>query len=201
MNLTAAPLVFLAGLSVAACTRQTPLAYAPTTPVTNLQAPAIGRINTTDQRGESDPTWIGAVRGGFGNPLKVLHTPQPLADMVTAAFHDALAARGLLAANGAGQADLDVTIPEFNSTQYIRREANVTLVVELRDHATGQLIYRDQVRSSPVQGSVLALDVGIFGSSDDLQAVAQGAMNQAIDAALDKPGFVSALRSTNAPAA
>ena len=176
------------------------MAYAPTIQVRNQALPAIGQISTIDQRGETDPTWIGAVRGGFGNPLKALHTPRPLADMVTAAFHEALAERGLLAESGNGQADLNVTISEFNSTQYIRREANVAMVVELKDHATGRQIYRDEVKSKPVQGSVLALDVGVFGSPDDLQAVAQGAMDKAIDSAVDKPGFVDALRTASKPA-
>ena len=72
-------------------------------------------------------------------------------------------------------------------------------MLDLRDRATGRTLYRDEVKSNPVQGSIVALDVGVFGSSDDLQAVAQGAMNKAIDAALDKPGLVAALRTAASP--
>lgn len=49
-----------------------------------------------DQRGET-PTWIGAVRGGYGNPLKKLETDQPVSTLVQSAFADGLKARGLLA--------------------------------------------------------------------------------------------------------
>jgi hypothetical protein len=33
----------------------------------------IAQVTVKDNRKEADPTWIGAIRGGFGNPLKVLH--------------------------------------------------------------------------------------------------------------------------------
>ena len=114
-------------LALPACTRQVPLAYVPTEAPPIDGVPAIGAVTTSDTRGEPDPTWIGAVRGGFGNSLKALHTPRPLADMVTEAVRSALAARGLLAPPGSGSADLAVTVTEFNSTQYVRREANVDL--------------------------------------------------------------------------
>ncbi len=188
-------------LLMTGCTREVPLAYAPTEMTEDLGLPRIGLITTVDQRGESDPTWIGAVRGGFGNSLKALHTKLPLADMVTAAFREALLKRGLYARDGSGDVDLSVAVIAFESMQYVRREATVDLVVTLRNHATGQTLYRDEIKVNPVQGSVLALDTGVFGSSDDLQAVAQKAMSQAIDAALDKPGFATALRTASGPVA
>ena len=49
-----------------------------------------------DQRNESGPIGIGAIRSGYGNPLKVLHLSQPLAVTVGDVFRDALRARGLL---------------------------------------------------------------------------------------------------------
>ena len=119
--------------------------------------------------------------------------------MVVEAFRDALSRRGMLATGPGGRADLSVTITRFDSTQYVRREANVDFILELRDHATGQVLYSDEVRSNPVEGSIIALDIGIFGSSDDLQSVAQGAMSHAIDAALDKPGLSAALRKLAGP--
>lgn len=191
-----AGVLVLAGSLLSACTYQVPLAYAPTTQFTYHSHPVIGQVTTIDQRDESDPTWIGAIRGDFGNPLKVLHTPRPLADMVTLAFKDALSSRGLLATDGSGQMDLAVTIREFNSIQVVRREATVAMVVELRDHASGHMFYRGEASANPVQGSVFTLDVGGFASPADLQAVTQRAMNQTIDAALDKAAFNAALQSS-----
>ena len=193
--------VLLAACLLAGCVRQVPLAYVPTGPLASQAQAVVGQVTVTDQRGESDPTWIGAVRGGYGNPLKVLHTSQPLADMVNKAFRDALATRGLLAPNGAAAADLAVTIVQFDSTQYVRREANVDFIVELRDHASGRQLYRDEVKSNPIRGSIVAFDVGVFGSADDLQAVAQAAMDSAIDAALNKPAFAAALGRVAQPGA
>ena len=119
--------------------------------------------------------------------------------MVAQAFHDALDRNGLLAPTSGGTADLHVTITRFDSTQYVRREANVDFILDLRDHATGQTLYRGEVKSNPVEGSFIALDIGIFGSSDDLQSVAQAAMNHAIDEALNKPEFASAVRKIGGP--
>ncbi len=197
MKVSLVPIVVI-GLLVAGCSNQVPLVYVPTSQITTQPIPIIGSVTAVDMRGEDDPTWIGAVRGGFGNPLKSLHTPHPLNEMVAQAFREALANRGLLAQARAGEIDLVVTITEFNSTKYIRQEANVGLTVELRDHVTGRQVYRDVVKSALVEGSVLALDNGIFGSVDDLQSIMQKAMNQAVDMALNKPAFSEALRLNSA---
>ena len=50
--------------------------------------------NFIDKRGEP-ATWLGAIRGGFGNPLKNLESDKPVADLVKAAFADGLRARGV----------------------------------------------------------------------------------------------------------
>jgi len=47
-----------------------------------------------DARGEP-ANWLGAIRGGFGNPLKNLESDRPVADIVGAAFADGLRARGV----------------------------------------------------------------------------------------------------------
>ena len=39
----------------------------------------------TDKRGEP-ATWLGAIRGGYGNPLKNLESDKPVAELVKAAF-------------------------------------------------------------------------------------------------------------------
>jgi uncharacterized lipoprotein YajG len=48
------------------------LTYTPTEAVQPQAAPMVGTVTVVDQRGESDPNYVGVIRGGFGNPLKTL---------------------------------------------------------------------------------------------------------------------------------
>lgn len=41
-----------------------------------------------------DATWLGAIRGGYGNPLKNLESNVPVSQLVQDAFSSALKARG-----------------------------------------------------------------------------------------------------------
>ncbi|MGH6949590.1 MAG: hypothetical protein ACREH4_01865, partial [Vitreimonas sp.] len=52
--------------------------------------PGIALGDVTDGR-EHERTWLGAIRGAFGNPVKVLHTQTPVSDVVGAAVRDGLA--------------------------------------------------------------------------------------------------------------
>lgn len=163
------------------------LPYTPSMDAALPGSPVIGEVTATDARGEQDPNWIGAVRGGFGNSLKVLRTEAPLAEEVARDFRAALTARGMLAP-GAGPLTLAVTIVTFKSDQVVRREAEVELRLVVTDRA-GRAVYQDTVRADVVSGSALALDTGVFGSTEDLRQVAISALNQAINQALDKPAF------------
>lgn len=188
-------------LATAGCSQQVTLAYISKSqiPVTDA-IPAGSRVIATDDRGESDPTWIGAIRGGFGNPLKVLHTSKPLSDVVAKAFQDGLAAHGFLAPSGSGDFDLKVAIRSFESGQMVRREANVDFIIDLLDRSSKHTVYHDEVQADIVTGSIIALDVGVFGSTDDLRVVGENAMNQAIDRALNNSGFIAILHTGRQPA-
>jgi len=50
--------------------------------------------NFLDQR-DVPANWLGAIRGGFGNPLKYLESDRPVAEIVKIAFIDGLQARGI----------------------------------------------------------------------------------------------------------
>lgn len=157
-------------------------------------APGISQVVATDARGESDPRWLGTVRGGFGNPLKQLQTDAPVADDVSQGFRQALAARGMLASPGAGRFNLDVTVVRFDCDQYHRREANADFRVVLTERGSGRAIYHDEVSSHLVNGSMVTFNVGVFADPQDLRAIAVQAQNQAIDEALGKPELLAALR-------
>jgi hypothetical protein len=183
-------------LSLGACGTDTGgLPYNPTQPaVPDPPLPVIGQVVATDARGESDPHWLGTIRGGFGNPLKELTTDAPVAEEVAQGFRQALASRGLLASSGRGRYNLDVTVVRMDCDQYHRREANADFRLVLTDRASGREIYQDEVSSHLVNGSVVTFNVGIFADPQDLRAIAMQAQDQAIDAALGKPGFLAALQ-------
>jgi hypothetical protein len=187
-------LALLVATLCGACTQQVGLAYIATGAPTAAQGSAtIGQVTVIDQRGEADPTWIGAIRGGYGNPLKVLHLSQPLKDVVAEAFRDALKVRGMLSAGGLAPFDIHVTVVKFESTQMARREAEATIAMEVLKHTMSKQAYRDTASVDLVSGSILALDTGILASTVDLQALAQKALIQAIEQLLDKPGFRAAV--------
>jgi len=51
----------------------------------------VGRF--VDERGE-ESNYLGAIRGGYYNPLKTIRTDKPVNEMVEALFADALRVRG-----------------------------------------------------------------------------------------------------------
>jgi len=89
---------------------------------------------------------------------------------------------------------LAVTIHQFDANQYIRREATADFEAVLTERATGREVWRNRERVYNVDGSLLSLSNGAFGSVEELHRVALKTMNQAIDRLLDKPGFQEAVR-------
>lgn len=190
----------LAGLTACGTTQAT-MPYAPTGPVQAAAAarPAVAvadRAVNERRAGRDDPTWIGTIRGGYGNPVKHLNADAPVDRVVARAFADGLAARGLLAPGGGGASPylLTVTIHQFDANQYVRREATADFGAALTERATGREVWRDRHRAYAVDGSLLSLSTGVLASTEDLRRVAQRTMSEAVDALLDKPGFRAALR-------
>lgn len=151
----------------------------------------------TDGR-EHGPNWLGAIRGGYGNPLKVLLTDGPVSQAVAAAVRDGLGARNLVAGDGA-RFRLDVHVVQFDCNQYARKEAHIELALRLIDQATDAAAYEHNTRVDRVEGSVLSLRTGIFASTEELRALANAALQEAVDRALDDPGLIAALAQPPAP--
>ena len=188
-------------LAVAACgATQAPMGYAPTVAI---QPAATARpvlqvaAQVTNERrtGREDPTWIGTIRGGYGNPLKALHAPEPVDQVVRKAFADGLAARGLNSPGVNSLYVLAITVHQFDANQYIRREATADFSVVVTERATGREVWRGREKVYIVDGSILSLGVGVFASVEDLQRVALQAMNEAVDKLLDKPELRAAIRA------
>jgi hypothetical protein len=183
--LTALVVLFLSGCS----TNAVQLTY-DTSAVASQPAAAASSVEIMpvgDNR-THDPYWLGAIRGGFGNPLKTLTTDVPVKDVVENTFTAALNARGLLASTG-GVYGMRVVINQFDCNQYARREAHVRLHISMVELASGQQIYAKDIRVDKVAGSIVTLDAGIFAAVEDLRKLANQALQEAVDQALDDPKF------------
>jgi hypothetical protein len=147
---------------------------------------AIGAF--TDQR-KHDPKWLGAIRGGFGNPLKTLETPKPVKDVVRDAFEQGLKQRGLLAIAGKATFTLNGDVVQYDCNQYVRKEAHVSLTMKLVNTATNREVYSKAIAIDHVEGSRMSMKTGIFASVDDLKALAERTLAQAVRDFFDDPGF------------
>lgn len=148
-----------------------------------------------DQRGET-AKWIGAVRGGYGNPLKKLETDRPVADLVKEAFADGLKARGLLGA-GPGSYQISGVITKLDCSQYVRREAHAAIEVRVFD-PSGRQVFGQTYTADELDGSLLALNVGVFGSVERLRALEEKALGEVVDRALDDTALRNSMSASAA---
>ena len=153
--------------------------------------PVIAVGTFTDQR-KHEPNWLGAIRGGYGNPLKTLTTPKPVKEVVRDTFEQALQQRGLAAAVGKAKYRLDGDVVQYDCNQYARREAHVSLTLKLVNLATGREVYSKAIAVDNVEGSRLSLKTGIFASVDDLKVLAERTLAQAVSDFFADPGFKQA---------
>jgi hypothetical protein len=151
----------------------------------------VSSVSVTDSRDEKDPNYLGAIRGGFGNPLKVMTTRRPVKDEVAAAFLGAIEERGLYDPSARDRLLIDLTM--FTANQLLRREAEVSFTLSLVDNSSGRTVYRDEQDVIKINGSVITFDAGVFASVNNLHAIADLALSQAIDQALDKPVVVAVI--------
>jgi uncharacterized lipoprotein YajG len=181
------PLVIL---SLAACSNTLPLHYVGTEQQ-SAAAATVSALDVVDQRGEPDPTWYGAIRGGYGNPLKTLHSDKPINVTVRDAFEAALAARGIRLDLNANGPSVSVTVADFEADRIVRSEVKIRLGVVV-DSSTGRQVYQHETFRDPVELAGLA--EGILADPKDLQAMTQTTLVRVIDEAVDAPGFQAAIR-------
>lgn len=189
-------LVLVTGLAACSTTDASLVYTGPAIPFAS-GPPVVGSVIGTDLRNEKDPGWYGAVRGGFGNPIKVLRTPGPLADTVALAFSNALARRGLIGPPASAPLTMQVEIATFFSDQVINRESTIDLNLVLRRRSDHAVIYRDAI-STDMHEDNDPFSVGIFGSIEKLRAFNERTLDLLIDKALSKPGFLVAIQGATA---
>ena len=188
-------LLFAAVSLLAACsTTNVGLNYAAPASVNKVSAsaPPIFLGTFLDQRGES-PTWLGAIRGGFGNPVKTLNADRPVADMVKAAFADGLRARGATLDQTPGQYQITGVVKKLDCNQFARRDAHADIEIAVLDK-NGQQRFARRYTVDKLDGSILTLEAGIFGSIEELRALLEKTLREAVDQALDDSAFRAALK-------
>jgi uncharacterized lipoprotein YajG len=146
----------------------------------------------TDQRGEP-ANWLGAIRGGFGNPLKNLESDRPVSALVQAAFADGLRARGVKT-DESSPFQISGVIRKLDCNQYVRREANADIEITVIDRASGQTRFSRTYTAANIDGSMLSLSTGIFASVDDLRAVTEKTLREVVDKALDDSALRAAMQ-------
>jgi hypothetical protein len=189
--------IVLCVLSMAACsTTKVPLKYYNAQGATRTALPPSGKTVTvgafTDERGEP-PTWLGSIRGTYGNPIKNLESDQPVATIVQAQFVDGLHSRGIEAAPTA-PVQLAGVVRKLDCNQVFRREANVEIEISVIDPATGKSTFTQTYSTSNIDGSVVSLNIGIFAAVEDLRALTEKTLRETVDKALDDPALNTALQ-------
>jgi uncharacterized lipoprotein YajG len=155
-------------------------------------APPLTVGTFVDQRGEPS-NWLGAIRGGFGNPLKILDSDRPVAELVSVAFSDGLRARGVSIEPSSSQYQITGVIKKLDCSQYVRREAHVEIDITIVDKA-GQHRFVRTYKADNVDGSMLSLSTGVFASVDELRVVIEKTLSEAVDKALDDSALRAALQ-------
>ena len=176
---------------VAACSSPGSLSYTPETP----PIPALGLRDTVsavvvyDSRDEK-PNRLATIRGGYGNPIKVLDTPIPVADVVAAVWTTALNRRQMLAPTGPFR--FQIVMKTLYGDQFMGRKAELLMDLAVYNRA-GQVVYRDTVKDGSYNFTLF--DNGIFASIDDLRKKVEILLSQGIDRMLDKRQLNDALTS------
>ena len=146
----------------------------------------------TDARGEP-ANWIGAIRGGFGNPIKVIETDVPVSKAFASAFAAGLEERKALAKAGEAGYEIRGTIKRFDCDQYARREATAEVELKVTRQSDGAIVYFGTKSANIVSGSIITLSAGIFGSVEELRRVAEQTLRQLVDVVLDDQDFRKAI--------
>lgn len=157
----------------------------------NTESSVVVAVGTFLDRREEPGRRLGAILGGYGNPLKTLESDRPIPDLVQLAISDGLKTRGFRVSDE-GKAKITGTVTKLDCSQYVRREANVEIEIEVLDQSN-QKKFGSTYSASNLEGSLITLDAGIFASVDDLRAVLEKTLKQAIDKALDDHALRAAL--------
>jgi hypothetical protein len=157
--------------------------------------PVVAAGPFVDKRGQG-ATYIGTIRGAFGEPVTRLHTTTPVSGLVREAFANGLKARGLLADEAAAPYKLSGEIVAFDTNQYIRGEADANVALTLTETRTGRVLAMWPAHVRERQGTVPVTtgSPAAYSVPEPLPQVASDALRRLVDEALDGPKFRDAIR-------
>lgn len=191
------PFVIVCACALAACsTTHGGLAYTPSrslvreTPTAAVSVTA-GRF--ADQRGNDDKQWIGAIRNGWGIPIKNVDVTPSVSAVVQEAFATGLRARGF-ATNGGTAYRISGIVKRLDANQLVRLDANAKVEVDVFKVSTGQEVFSHTYSAHNLEGSLFTLHAGYFGSETKLRALAQKTLDEAVNEALDDNNLRNAIR-------
>lgn len=156
---------------------------------TNSSQPPINKITVIDQRNNGS-NWIGAIRGGYGNPLKTLKTIDPVNIVVEKMITDALKKSNLYTDSLDANRTIEIKIIKFECQYYYNREAYADLSVRVINNTTSKAIYSKTYKTLRTEAGSGA---GVFGSVETLRNLAEETMNNTIDKMLSDQDFIKSL--------
>lgn len=180
------PVFLLVLFALAACSSPGNLTYIPPTQII-AGPPVVADVIVTDKRDEK-PNRIATIRGGYGNPVKVMDTTKPVATEVQDIFVEALTQRGML--RPGGPAHFEIVLHTLYGDQYIGRKVDLMFDLIVRDGAN-RVIYSDRVTGKDYEFTFL--DNGIFASIDTLGKAVEATLSKSVNESLDKVGLRNAL--------
>lgn len=191
-------LIALCCLATSACsTHMVPLTYegGPFAFPEGPPAPNVTVGTFDDERG-TDPNWLGAIRGGYGNPLKKLRTNEPTSVVVEKAFREAVDRRGRLSTSDDANFLLRGRIQKLDCSYYFNKEAHARIEVDVLRLPSRELAHSKVYKASERRGGVGA---GILGSVDGLRQIAEQVLRRVVDDALSDPELLAVLSQDRPP--
>lgn len=183
MNLIKFATIGMIALMSAACsTTRVDLGYVSSSAVKSQSSGVVQLGSFTDDRGEPS-NWLGAIRGGFGNPLKNLETSIPVNKLVEAAFSDGLRSRGIDVQSGNTKRLITGSIKKLDCNQIVQREANAAIDIKVIDLTSQAIIFSRSYSSTKYENTGLA--TGVFASVEDLRILTEKALQEVIDKMMD----------------
>ncbi|MES2597924.1 MAG: hypothetical protein V4662_21505 [Verrucomicrobiota bacterium] len=187
----------LSSLLIASCTTtsQVSLDYASGTGHIVPGAPEFSTQGFTDRRDMGEYN-LGTVRTQIGTPLEHVQSRVPVADMVTNAFGYALQGRGMLSRRSGARYIVTGEVLDLNCQLLVRPYGYARLRVTILDASTGRVLHRE-VYTGERQGT--AYVPGSGSPVPLLTTLTSGALQDAVDRALDDPEMRSRIGSGARP--
>ncbi|HKY91738.1 MAG TPA: hypothetical protein VJM11_11895 [Nevskiaceae bacterium] len=184
----------LALVLLAGCTKtyKVGLPYRPTT--TTAPAPlkvssgGVGVGTFQDRRG-TDPRWVGAVRGRYGNLVKRLLSVETTPEVIRESLVNALDARGVRASTDKADVWIEGQILKLDCSYLFNKEAHAHIAIRVLS-ASRAVVFTQTYRTDNEESGRWA---GRWADVNALAQFEQRTVNETIDKMFADPKFVAAL--------